>query len=88
MSQQKTYRFFEDAGHGWLEVPRAELVASTAVISRYSYYDNSTDMVYLEEDCDMWDFLGAMGKDGAAIGTTVNSSMPRYLPAYSDRARA
>jgi hypothetical protein len=88
MAHQRKYRFFEDAGHGWLEVPRVEVEASGAAISLYSYYHPTTDMAYLEEDCDMWNFLGAMGKDGAAIGATVNSAMPRYLPAYSDRAMA
>jgi hypothetical protein len=70
-------------------VPRAEVEASGARISAYSYYDAKTDTAYLEEDCDMWDFLRAVGKGGAAIGsTTIYSAMPRYLPAYSDKVRA
>ena len=32
-AKQGRYRFFEDSGHGWLEVPRAEVVASGAAIS-------------------------------------------------------
>jgi len=70
-------------------VPRAEVEASGAHISAYSYYNPETDMSYLEEDCDMWSFLGAICKDGAAIGATcVYTAMPRYLPAYSDKVRA
>ena len=47
-----TYRFITDPGHGWLEVPRAELDALGIAnqISAYSYQRD--DMTYLEEDCD------------------------------------
>lgn len=58
------YRFFSDAGHGWLEVPREEVEASGAKVSAYSYYDPDTDMVYLEEDRDAWTFLDATKQDG------------------------
>lgn len=48
----KTFRFFEDSGHGWLEVEFKDLVnlGVENEISRYSY--RSGDYVYLEEDCD------------------------------------
>ncbi len=78
------YRFFEDAGHGWLEVPRAEVAASGAGITPYSYYDSETDMVYLEEDGDMWSFLRAVGKDDSHISSTVYGLLPCLLPPYSD----
>jgi hypothetical protein len=79
----RRYRFFEDPGHGWLEVPRAEVVASGARISRYSYYDPATDMAYLEEDCDALAFLNAAGLDRRSVPVDpVYSSMPRQLPAY------
>jgi hypothetical protein len=81
-SEDGAYRFFEDAGHGWLEVPRREVVASGANISRYSYYDPKTDMVYLEEDCDAISFLEASGKGLNWPTTTMRNSMPRRLPAY------
>lgn len=81
--QAARYRFFEDPGHGWLEVPRAEVVASGAKISTYSYYDPATDMAYLEEDCDALAFLKAIGLDSRYVpADTVYSSMPRQLPAY------
>lgn len=46
------YRFIIDPGHGWLEVPRAELseLGILGTISRFSFEYGA--MVYLEEDCD------------------------------------
>lgn len=46
------YRFFQDPGHGWLEVPRGELDALnlSSRVSQYSYQNDGN--VYLEEDCD------------------------------------
>ena len=82
MIHQHKYRFFEDSGHGWLEVPRAEVEVSSATITPYSYYNPSTDMAYLEEDCDMWNFLRAAGKGSASIGATISSAMLRWLPEY------
>ena len=77
-----TYRFFDDDGHGWLEVPRAEVIASGAEISGYSYYDPVTDMAYLEEDCDLWSFVAASGMVPGKGWKRVYSSMARTLPAY------
>ncbi len=77
------FRLFEDPGHAWLQVPRAEVVASGAKISKYSYYDPQTGMAYLEEDCDAPAFLAALGLDWRSVRMeTVYSSMPRQLPAY------
>lgn len=76
------YRFFADPGHGWLEVPRREVMASGAKISGYSYYDPVTDMAYLEEDCDIPAFLAAAGLGREVPTVTVASSMPRRLAAY------
>lgn len=80
------YRFFADPGHGWLEVPRAEVLASGAKISGYSYYDPATDMAYLEEDCDAPAFLAATGADWGSAGRTLYSSAPRRLPRYDVEA--
>ena len=87
MTQLDKYRFLWDAGHAWLEVPRAEVAASSATISSYSYYNPKTDMVYLEEDCDMLSFLKAVGKDHTwrkYVSTTIHSSKPRRLPSYRE----
>lgn len=76
------YRFFADPGHGWLEVPRSEVVASGAEISGYSYYDPLTELAYLEEHCDAPAFLEAVGKSWADVGRPLYSSAPRQFPAY------
>jgi hypothetical protein len=46
----KQYTFFEDPGHGWLEVPAADVAELNleADISGYSYFNEGK--VYLEED--------------------------------------
>ena len=76
------YRFFADPGHGWLEVPRAEVVAAGVKVTPYSYYDPVTDMAYLEEDCEAPAFLAAVGKNWDSVGRTLYSSALRQLPAY------
>ena len=52
-------KFFEDPGHGWLEVPIAQVAALgiTNKISAYSYRKGT--MAYLEEDCDSATFIKA-----------------------------
>jgi hypothetical protein len=82
--QTARYRFFEDSGHGWLEVPQRQVVASGAAISAYSYYDPVTDMAYLEEDVDAWAFLMVTGQDCQYTPVVlIDSSMPRRLPTYN-----
>lgn len=54
----KEYRFIADPGHGWLVVPLAEVRASGAKISPYSYING--DMAYLEEDCDAGAFIDTL----------------------------
>jgi hypothetical protein len=85
-----TYRFITDPGHGWLEVPRAELDALgiTNKISQYSY--QRADLVYLEEDCDFAIFHN--GKTAKGEGSyfdkiervhqenTFVRNLPRYQP--------
>ena len=62
-----TYRFITDPGHGWLEVPRAELDALGIAhkISLYSYQRD--DMAYLEEDCDFAVFHAAKEAAGQPV---------------------
>ena len=57
------YKFFEDPGHGWLEVTRAELARLGILkqISSYSYQSRDGRFVYLEEDSDMAKFAKARG---------------------------
>ena len=45
-------RFFSDAGHGWLEVPK-QMVRDLGIwdkVSQFSFHKG--DFAYLEEDCD------------------------------------
>lgn len=52
MRYSRNYQFYEDNRHAWFRVPRAEVEASEAAISPFSYYDSNTDTVFLEEDED------------------------------------
>ncbi len=58
---RKPYTFITDPGHGWLAVPKAELVSLGIAqdISSCSYQHNGT--AYLEEDDDMIKFCVAKG---------------------------
>lgn len=85
MIQQNKYRFFEDGGHAWLEVPRNEVEASGIIVTPYSYYDPQTDMAYLEEDVDLIAFFKASGRTLSDIGRHIHSSKPRQLLPYSYR---
>ena len=82
-----TYRFITDPGHGWLEVPRAELDALGIrhSISEYSY--QRADLVYLEEDCDFARFAAAKAAAGQPVEyreqyqeNTFVRNLPRYQP--------
>lgn len=61
MSSNQSYTFFEDSGHGWLRVPKAELRALgiADMISSCSYQSMGGAMAYLEEDCDLSTFMRA-----------------------------
>ena len=49
---EKTFVFYSDSGHGWLEVDREDLIELSLEkeITGFSYQDG--EKVYLEEDCD------------------------------------
>jgi len=64
------YRKIDDPGHGWLEVPLKEVLDSGADISYFSYFNGGNNMVYLEEDLDMFNFLKA------SKGITKKSVVP------------
>ena len=72
-TKQLDYYFYSDPGHGWLAVNYDELVelGIQDKISSYSYVKGNT--VYLEEDCDMAEFMNAMEARGVQIRIhTVN----------------
>lgn len=59
MKKDKMYKFYSDAGHGWMAVKKSELVelGIAEKISRCSYVKGNT--VYLEEDGDCLCFFNA-----------------------------
>lgn len=61
------YTFYSDPGHGWLAVNLDELIqlGIQDKISSYSYMHGNT--VYLEEDCDMAEFMNAMEAKGVQV---------------------
>lgn len=69
------YKFYSDPGHGWLEVPMAEIdqLNLRPKISRYSYISRRGN-AYLEEDCDASVFIEAKKE----IGQTVEFEYVNY----------
>ncbi len=55
--------FFSDPGHGWLRVPRSELIELGVMdkISACSYQTDDGQFVFLEEDCDLGVYVDAKG---------------------------
>lgn len=87
----KKYRFIEDPGHGWLEVPTTELaiLGIRDQISAFSYLTIDGAFTYLEEDCDLSVFAEAKGwntSDPCSTWPTVRvyqeNTFIRDLPHY------
>jgi len=60
----KRYKYYEDAGHGWVAVPR-RMVSNLGLIDTttgYSHQSKSGRVVYLEEDVDAPRFAEAYQK--------------------------
>ena len=55
-----SYTFEQDPGHGWLGVPVAEVRELGFAVSDYSYWQATTQIVWLEEDCDLTSFARAL----------------------------
>jgi hypothetical protein len=88
-----SYRFIEDPGHGWLEVPKAELVelGIAGQISPYSYHWG--EMAYLEEDGDLAVFMKAKGlhkpggfKELGIVEVYQENTFVRNCPSYRSAA--
>ena len=64
------YIFHHDASHGWLQVPRRELLelGIEHQITAYSY--QYLDIVYLEEDDDASTFINALKARGQTPNIT------------------
>ena len=65
--QPRCYTYHQDPGHGWLEVPLQELLALGIQQQITSHSHMQVGKAYLEEDCDMPVFLGALKKNGIAF---------------------
>lgn len=65
------YSYIQDPGHGWIQVPIAEIREFGLTPSSYSYMDGP--WVYLEEDCD----AAAWIKAREAAGCPVTRDMLR-----------
>ena len=71
----KQLRFISDPGHGWLEVPTADVEASGYIPSQYSHESFAYGLeafTYLEEDCDVAGFIQALGVAPEAVAPTVS----------------
>ena len=72
---QKTYKIHNDSGHGWLEVPLADVMLVGLTPDSFSRYSrvHVTDlyipMMYLEEDLDLPIFLLAAKRKGIDVQT-------------------
>lgn len=73
----KRYKFHADPGHGWLEVPVAELAALGIAdkVSAYSYVSRDGKTAYLEEDCDVTLFVDAKMSDNDYRAWWNNNTM-------------
>ena len=74
-----TYTLYEDAGHAWIKVSIAELIALNILvdITPFSYIKGR--FAFLEEDCDMTTFFTAY--------QSVTDRSPRYRNSVSSRSR-
>jgi hypothetical protein len=86
---KRTFTFFSDPGHVWLEVPMV-LVESLKIenkISRFSFKNKNRDvfqMAYLEEDCDAAIFIKAYGEENIHFNFVDSDerSVIRDLPRF------
>lgn len=65
------YKFFSDPGHGWLEVPMAQVrkAGIQNKVSGYSYRKTigNVEYAYLEEDCDAGLFVNTIGQENMDV---------------------
>ena len=62
---QRTYTFYDDPGHAWLEVPKQDIRTLRVSVTPWSYMCGP--LAYLEEDCDAPAFLRAARDAGWMI---------------------
>lgn len=85
MTKTKTIQFYADPGHGWAKVKKSELVSLNIAhqISSCSY--ERGDYAYLEEDCDLSIYLGALRAHGCAykFSGTTNANRSSRIRGYN-----
>ena len=76
-----------DPGHGWLRVPIVS--AEGLTFSDYSYIDQASGVLYLEEDCDAGVWLRAHDLAGSAfpVRHVAGAASVRNLPRVAASGR-
>lgn len=84
-TEKLVYKFYSDAGHGWLAVKRQELIDLGIYhrITSYSYQRGNT--VYLEEDCDLSLFVETKKRLGYTFKVSSNSNGTSVLAGSPDK---
>ena len=80
----KTFPYIQDAGHGWVRVPKAE-IAKAGVADQISVHSfQKGNNVFLEQDSDMEVFVAARTKQGleTKFAEYVNQSRPSRIRNY------
>tara|TARA_R110002153_G_scaffold77271_1_gene198581 strand:+ start:357 stop:722 length:366 start_codon:yes stop_codon:yes gene_type:complete len=80
----KTFPYIQDAGHGWVRVPKAE-IAKAGVEDQISVHSfQKGNNVFLEQDSDMEVFVAARTKQGleTKFAEYVNQSRPSRIRNY------
>lgn len=87
--------FIEDPGHGWLKVPKEIFLQELSTASIYSYTND--EYIFLEEDCDLPQFLDSFLKkynlkrkdvfDHVRETSTNEESFIRNLPRWCGSLR-
>lgn len=77
--ESRVFKFYSDAGHGWLAVKLKDLYVlgiDKTQFTAYSYKRGQT--VYLEEDCDATKFL--------KLWEHLTGRKPKYVEKYTERS--
>ena len=71
--QSENYCYYEDGRHGWVKVPKKDLVSLGIAdkISEFSFMNG--EYAYLEEDCDAGILLDAFKERGVKMFCDYNS---------------
>ena len=85
----KSYKYHYDSGHGWVQVPRKELVELNILdkITGCSYQRGL--QVFLEEDCDATTFVNAYLEKHGSVPVWIELNNGNRSPIrYYDNFRA